>query len=164
MYSSSTAARKVLNEEIEVSGSNYWLAPSGATGDKAYLIIDLGCIKEVSGVYLRNTHNGNYNDGGTATFSIKSKTENHQPWVNVELESNTLERVYSSELKMTKYVAFTIIVPMRYLKFNVESYYGLYGGLSYIEENEAFNAGESYPGENLNRGNGVKVLFWQFAF
>ena len=73
----------------------------------------------------------------------------------MELETNTLERVYSSEQKMTKYVSFTIIVPMRYLQFNVESFYGSAGGLSYIEENEAFNVGESYPGENVNEGNGV---------
>ena len=143
---------KVLEEDLEIDSTNYWLSPVSLRGEDSFLVIDLGCIKEISGVYLRNTHNGNFNDRGTKRFSLKFRIETTDPWNNWNTEhGTTLERVYSTSLKKTKWVPFASSLAFRYLKFVVEDFYGNGGGLSYIGVHEA-GGGEasSYPGNKLS--------------
>ena len=139
---------KVLNEDVEVTDKNYWLSPSELKGEDSFLVIDLGCIKEISGVYLRNTHNGNQNNRGTKSFSLKFRVGLSDPWEKIETTINSLERFYSSGLKKTKWVPFSVNLSLRYLKFIVDDFYGNGGGLSYIGVHEADAGGEasSYPG------------------
>ena len=47
---------------------------------------------------------------------------------------------------MTQYIPFSGPVVARYLGFVVESFWGLGGGLSFIQEKELGTVGESYPG------------------
>ena len=142
---SSSAAAGVLEEKKEVSYQNYWMPPESTTGADAFFVIDLGCVKEVNGVYLRNSHNADYNNRGTRTFSIKTRIKTSDSWTQLSLANNTLDRVYSTALGETKFVAFNSFVPVRYIRFTVLSYYGAGGGLSYIQENEALRTGSSYP-------------------
>ena len=138
--------QKVLIEELEKS-DNYWLAPKGSTGTNgAFITIDLGCIKEINGVYLRNTHNDGDDDRGTERFEIYSGAAQGGPWAVISKNITSLERMQGGEMVETQFVAFTSILATRYLRFVVMSYYGDGGGLSYIEENEANIVGESHPG------------------
>ncbi len=41
--------------QIDVDHRNYWQTPNLDVGDDAYLVIDLGCIRQVEGVRIRNT-------------------------------------------------------------------------------------------------------------
>ena len=43
------------------------------TGEDASLVIDLGCIKEINGLYIKNFHNSYMNNRGTEYFSIYVK-------------------------------------------------------------------------------------------
>ena len=139
---------KVLQEEVEVTDTNYWLSPSDLTGEDSYLLIDLGCVKEISGVYLRNTHNGHRNDRGTKSFSLRFRIKASDPWGSIETSINSLERVYSSRLRKTQWVPFSVKLSLRYLKFVVDSFYGSGGGLNYIRAHEADGEeGSSYPGD-----------------
>ena len=139
---------EVLQEEVEVTDTNYWLSPSYLTGEESYLVIDLGCVREISGVYLRNTHNGHRNDRGTKTFSLRSRMKASDPWGRIETSINSLDRVYSSRLRKTQWVPFSVNLSLRYLKFVVDSFYGNGGGLNYIRAHEANGEeGSSYPGE-----------------
>ena len=48
--------------------------------------------------------------------------------------------------RVTQYIPFSGPVVARYLGFVVESFWGLGGGLSFIQEKELGTVGESYPG------------------
>ena len=138
----------VLQEDFEVTDTNYWLSPTYLTGTDSYLEIDLGCVKEISGVYLRNTHNGHRNDRGTKSFALQFRIKTSDPWELIDTSISSLERVYSNQLRKTKWVPFSVKLPLRYLKFFVNEYYGIGGGLSYIGVHEAgVEEGSSYPGE-----------------
>jgi len=41
---------------------NFYLTPNGGINENGYFKWDLGCMKRVDGVKLRNTHNAQYND------------------------------------------------------------------------------------------------------
>ena len=140
--------KKVLNEDVEVTDKNYWLSPSQLKGEDSFLVIDLGCVKEISGVYLRNTHNGHHDNRGTKSFSLKFRVGSSDPWEKIETSINSLERFYSWRLKKTKWVPFSVKLSLRYLKFIVDDFYGNGGGLSYIGVHEADNSeeGSSYTG------------------
>ena len=138
--------QKVLTEEQEIS-NNYWLAPKGYTGsNNAFITIDLGCVKEINGVYLRNTHNNGQNDRGTERFELYSGPAQKGPWDVINKNVTSLERMYSNALIETEFVPFNSVLSKRYLKFAVMSFYGDGGGLSFIEENEANRVGKSHPG------------------
>ena len=63
-----SSAQALTDDECDgelVSGSgdyNYWLATSGQTGVNAHLIFDLGCIRTVSSIRLRNSKSYPWND------------------------------------------------------------------------------------------------------
>ena len=153
---------KVLQEDFEVTDTNYWLSPAYLTGTDSYLEIDLGCVKEISGVYLRNTHNGHRNDRGTKSFALQFRIKTSDPWELIETSISSLERVYSNRLRNTKWVPFSVKLPLRYLKFVVNEFYGNGGGLSYIGAHEAGSEeGSSYPGDKYFALKCVPVSFDQ---
>ena len=66
----SFAAQNVTDgSTTDVFGSNYWLTDDNQ-GTGAFFTIDLGGPLAVTGVGLRNTHNANFEDRGTAGFSL----------------------------------------------------------------------------------------------
>lgn len=73
-YSASFAANNILDEQLgavtDVSGSTYWLNPDNTGGASVFITIDLGQAYVVSSLDLFNTHNGQWFDRGTGTFSI----------------------------------------------------------------------------------------------
>jgi len=128
--------------------TNYWITDNGKTGEDAQLFLDLGCLKKVSGFLLKNTHNAGYNDRGTRDFSIFSRKTIEDPWTMVT--SGELADARNVSLVPTE--TFTLpdaIIPARYIMFQIDSYYGLGGGLQYfsiIEEKGCNNY--KYLGHN----------------
>ena len=107
-------------------------------------MIDLGCIKEINGLYIKNFHNAHKNNRGTMYFSIYVRYSENQDWSYVTTDPNYLDRVYSWSIKNIQFIAFDDIAMVRYIKFTIDSYYGNKGGgLSYLAESEGF-AGSTY--------------------
>ena len=103
------------------------------------MVIDLGCIKEINGLYIKNFHNSYMNNRGTEYFSIYVKYNESQVWSFTETEPSLLDRAYSYDIKKIQFISFNKVVMVRYIKFTIDSYYGNKGGgLSYLAENEWF--------------------------
>ena len=135
--------QKIFLDEAEVFKTNYWLPGKHATGEDASLVIDLGCIKELNGVYLKNSHNAHKDNRGTSEFSLYVKEEESETWSRVSTEPGYLEPVYSYTVNKVQFISFAEVQMARYVKFTIDSYYGKGGGLSYFLESEGL-AGSSY--------------------
>ncbi len=128
----------------DVFGSSYWLGREGVTNES--FVLDLGSPVEISQVLLRNTHNTQYNDRGTAGFRLTASSTVDgagQPVNPVTILTGTLTpRTITAPLPSTSPIpgdAFTAAngltpVTARYLKFEaLGSTYGLNVGLNEIE-------------------------------
>lgn len=72
-YGSQFAADNIFSQQTgtinETFGNGYWINPdNGPAG--AYITADLGGLYSLTSIELFNTHNGDYGDRGTGTFSI----------------------------------------------------------------------------------------------
>merc|ERR1719244_751503 len=66
------------NVFVEENGAgNQWLPNRGKTGLEAFFIIDLGCVKNISGLILKNTHDYKHNNRGTQNFTIYISSSNY---------------------------------------------------------------------------------------
>jgi hypothetical protein len=63
-----TAGKVTDGSTADGFGQNYWLGRQGVTGE--YFTVDLGRSFAIEEIRLRNTHNSQYNDRGTANFEI----------------------------------------------------------------------------------------------
>ena len=125
---------------------NYWLAAVNATGEDAQITLDLDCEKWINGVYIRNTHNSYINDRGTKNFTLFGFNA-----------SGDLEFLTQSQLpdqrnvtgEWTQFVPLNTLVYVKFLKFQIDSFYGKGGGVHYISENEADRSGQNYSGWQL---------------
>ena len=140
--------KKIFTDEPEVYKTNAWMAPSYETGEEASLVIDLGCIKEINGVFLKNFHNAERDNRGTREFSVYVKEKESQTWSRVDTEPTYLDRAYSYAVNMVQFVSFNKILTLRYVKLTVDSYYGSRGGgLSFFSESETMG-GSSYTSKH----------------
>lgn len=114
------------NDTESASGVSYWLTPDGQTG---WAQIDLGTVYQVDVLRVQNTHNRTYHDRGTANFSIELSTDGVSYTAVV---SGTLASVWG--LDPIPFETFPISLhPARFVRFNVETFYGLGGGLNELE-------------------------------
>ncbi|MBE0534059.1 MAG: lamin tail domain-containing protein [Phycisphaerae bacterium] len=72
-----TALNVTDGSTSDIFGVNYWLGREGTVNE--YFIVDLEISIEIKEIRLRNTHNTQYNDRGTADFEI---------WVSNEIDGN----------------------------------------------------------------------------
>ena len=66
----SDAVDLVLTEGTEIFKENYWLSENNKKGKNARHVLDLGCDKEINGLYIRNTHNSFKHNRGTKGFTL----------------------------------------------------------------------------------------------
>ena len=80
-------------------------------------------------------------------------------WGYLQYVSRTVRDIQGA--RVTQYIPFSGPVVARYLGFVVESFWGLGGGLSFIQEKELGTVGESYPGagSSVHTINGQLGLF-----
>ena len=131
----------VLTEGTEVTGpnlTNYWLSHPGS---RAQLVLDLGCSKMVNGFYLRNVQK---EKRGTRDFSIFMSGTSEGSWQ--KLLSGTLECAEHSETQITFFFPLSTEMTLRYVMFQVDTLYGISGGLHYFSENYADLTGATYSG------------------
>ncbi len=128
----------------DLFGYSYWLGRDGVTNE--HFILDLGNPVEISQLLLRNTHNHQFNERGTANFRVfaSSAVDGSSQLVSpVQILSGTLTtRTVTAPLPPTSPVpadSFTSSngltpVTARYLKFEaLTSSYGTNVGLNEIE-------------------------------
>ena len=75
-YNSQFAGANVLTTECDDTHQNHWMAPGGAVGGNAKILVDLGESTQVYGVTFRNSNN----DRGTKNFTIWMSTSENDPW------------------------------------------------------------------------------------
>ena len=126
----------VTNEEdyrvrnSEVNHANYWMAPSGKTGDKAKFYMVFKCPRKINGFMLKNTHNGFYQDSGTQIFTISQSKSMDGPWTPM-LRGKISDARNVSPVPVENH-PLAAPVETSYLKFQIDSYYGYGGGLQYF--------------------------------
>ena len=125
---------------------NYWLAAENAIGADAQITLDLDCEKWINGVYIRNTHNSYLNDRGTKNFTLFGF--NASGVLDI-LTHGQLPDQRNVTGEWTQFFPLNTLVYVKFLKFQVDSFYGKGGGLHYILENEADKIGQNYSGWQL---------------
>merc|ERR1712236_6615 len=114
---------------------NFWLTPDEKTGDEAALYMYFSCPRTISGFYIKNTRNNVANDRGTKKFRISSsETSNNGDW------TTQLEGTLPSAINVPTNKVPTLSFPLdngpittRFIKFEIESFYGRGGGLQYLK-------------------------------
>jgi hypothetical protein len=68
-------ATQILDQQTgpvnDIFATNYWLNPDNGPAN-AYIVIDLGAAFQITSLDLFNTHNANFNDRGTGSFSFEA--------------------------------------------------------------------------------------------
>ena len=111
--------------EEEEGDDNYWLADPDLSGKDAFISLDLRQYKNVTGFKIKNTKNGKDKNWGTKDFTI---FENE-----VVLLSDQLADIQEMEGEVpTIEVSFDSPRLIRFIKFQIDSFYGQGGGLQYF--------------------------------
>ena len=110
--------------------SNYWLTEDGKVGEEQGFIMYLGCIKTVTGVSLKNTHNAGSRDRSTKKFRILGSATNSGPWQ--ELLVADLEDSRRQDPPPLQQLMFANSAVVSFVKFELLEYYGTGGGLQYL--------------------------------
>ena len=110
--------------------SNYWKAEDGKVGEEQGFIMYLGCIKTVTGVSLKNTHNAHHHDRSTKKFRILGSATNSGPWQ--ELLVADLEDSRNQDPPPLQQLMFENSAAVSFIKFELLGYCGQSGGLQYF--------------------------------
>jgi hypothetical protein len=73
----------ILTDVCRDEDSNEWLAPEEAVDDEAEIIIDMGCLKKLKGLQMKNIQRDH---GGTKQFTIFLSEFHDGPWESVLTE------------------------------------------------------------------------------
>ena len=132
----------ILTDECSDEDSNEWLAPEESVDDEAEIIIDMGCLKKLKGLQMKNMKREH---GGTKQFTIFLSESHDGPWDSVltdELSEQVTDGcglMQTFNLKYDYIFMYDLYNPFstnrvegRFLKFQVNSFYGKQGGLQYI--------------------------------
>jgi len=109
--------------------SNYWLSGEGATGDAAQLFMVFQCPRIIKGFLVKNTRNF-YNDRGTQDFTISISDSIDGPWTDIL--TGTLPDARNVSPVPVLNFDLENEVETQYLRFQVDTFYGLGGGLQYF--------------------------------
>lgn len=106
-------------------GLLYWLTPNYKKNIK--LVVDLSCVRKVTGVELRNTNNGKYKGRATKKYSVEV-SEDKKAWK--EVLSDELLEDSSNKLCNKIPVHKKTFKPTvgRYVRFTMKDFYGKHGG------------------------------------
>jgi len=110
--------------------SNYWLTDNGATGDAAQLFMVFQCPRTIKGFLLKNTHAAYDNDRGTQDFTISISDSIDGPWTDIL--TGTLPDARNVSPVPVLNFDLENEVETQYLRFQVDTFYGLGGGLQYF--------------------------------
>lgn len=128
---SSFSADRIVNGSTSETSGSYWLAKGTGDSQKgtlpAWLVIDLGQTYPISGVSILNAMNAPFNDRGTKDISVQVSTNGTN--YTTMVTSNTLTWQNTSFQDQP----FNTVVTARYVKVNITSTYGSFGGAAINE-------------------------------
>ena len=135
-------ASNVLTDTCELTTAGgprpYWLSPATADcpdtvpGRCLGFVLDLGATYCVSSIDMKNTHNSQFNDRGTNAFSFEVSTTSATDGF-VAAASGSLPDASNTVCTDIPTVTASIGMSARYIRFFVDTPYGLGGGLQYIK-------------------------------
>jgi len=125
-----TNEEEILENVLGEFHSNYWATDNGATGDAAQLFMVFQCSRTIKGFLLKNTHNAYDNDRGTQDFTISISESIDGPWTDIL--TGTLPDARNVSPVPVLNFDLENEVETQYLRFQVDTYYGLGGGLQYF--------------------------------
>ena len=112
--------------------ANYWLAENGKKGKDQGFILDLGCIRTVQGVRLRNVRNPENLDRSTKKFQLLGSASNNGPWEGLLVANLEDSRPQDPPPVLT--LTFDKPSVARFVKFELLDFWGTEGGgLQYLE-------------------------------
>ena len=76
----SETATNILTDNCSDENGDEWLVPQGTNGTEAEVTIDLGCMKKVKGLQMKNIKKEH---GGTKTFTIFLSEYQDGPWESI---------------------------------------------------------------------------------
>ena len=76
----SEADENILTDSCSEEDDNHWLAPQEAVNDDAEIIIDMGCLKKIKGLQMKNLKKEH---GGTKRFTILLSEFQGGPWKSI---------------------------------------------------------------------------------
>ena len=127
----SFSADRIVNGSTSETSGSFWLAKGTGDSQKgtlpAWVQIDLGQSYPVSGVSILNAMNAPYNDRGAKDISIQISTNGTN--FTTMIASNTLTWQNTTFQDQS----FNTVVTARYVKVNITSTYGSYGGAALNE-------------------------------
>ena len=126
-----------------LTGEDAWFGPDNTA--YSFFVLDLGCFKRISGVYLQNLIS---EDRGTKTFRMYFYDEEGENITQIETDIDILEQ-YNVENTGQVFVEFNENIEAKFLVFQIISFYGEGGGLSFFEEYESLNPGTFLKNINL---------------
>jgi hypothetical protein len=135
----------------DADGRSFWLGPNGQTPS---LMIDLEDEFLIDRIDLQNTRNGGYSDRGTSDFTLLTSLDGAE-WT--ELLSDTLadQRTTSWAMPIESFTFEETWV--RYVKMQIDGYYGAGAGLNEIR---VFEAVVPEPSMLAIWGLGLLGLLW----
>jgi len=116
------------NSEPDVT--NYWITDNKKTGDEAKFDVVFSCVRNIKGFLVKNTNNNKFNDRGTKDFTISMSTSITGPWTKIL----TGRLPDAADVSPVPVLNFKLEDPVEtsFLRFQIDSYYGLGGGLQYF--------------------------------
>jgi len=112
------------------SSSNYWLVGNKATGTDAQLFMTFACKKTIRGFLVKNTHNAQGEDRGTANFSILIWDSDTHQWTEA-LKGRVPSAINVPNVPVHKYPLDDPVTTDKVI-FQIDSYYVNGGGLQYF--------------------------------
>ena len=130
--------KSIIFHQGILSETGVWLAPDNTAN--SFIVMDLSCIKEITGVYLENLVS---EERGTKTFQMYFYKEEEESGNMNQIETNitSLEPYDAQGSNSHVFVEFNSTIKTKFLVFQIISFYGKGGGLSFFEEYEALNPG-----------------------
>jgi len=109
---------------------NYWLVDSYKKGTDAQLYMNFACTRTIIGFKLKNTHNAEAHNSGTENFSIRIWDSRISKWTTVLTgtlpDARQVSHVPVKDFKLGRPVSTQKVI------FQIDSYYGVAGGLQYL--------------------------------
>ena len=129
--------KSIIFHQGNLSETGSWLAPDNTA--YSFMVMDLGCVKEVTGVYLENLVSA---ERGTKTFQMYFYEKEGGNMTKIETIINSIE-AYDAKSPSHVFVEFNSTIKTKFLVFQIISFHGKGGGLNFLEEYEALNPGNT---------------------
>ena len=112
--------------------ANYWLTEDGRAGPDQGLVLDLGCLKTIVGIRLKNTKNMQHADRGTKRFRLLASANDSTDGSWEVILEQSLEDSRAQSPPPTLELMFQDSLIVRYIKFEMLEFWGNGGGLQHF--------------------------------